>query len=419
MKATAALPTPTELADFFGELRQAGYQLDPRQLAAAERLLLMVYAREPQTEFARLKTLLAPVFVTSPVQQADFYNRFDAWVGRRRGGPVVIQQNAGQNPDRKSDVRRERRWRWRLIVGAAGVLLAIGVGTWGFMVQEQSKANPAYPIDAPRSAWVAVQTTLTALPLAALILWIGIRWKQRSLWLERQASGEVPELDRARLPRESRWLFGSPGFHHTAQNLRRHGRVPTTDLDIHKTIEATVAQAGLFTPINTKYRLTPEYLFLIEQMGADDHVARLTDEALDRLEDEGVAVERCYFSRDPRVCFRNDGRRTPIALSELAARTAGHRLVIVGTADGFFHPVSGCLEKWVTALEVWPGRVIMSPRPLRHWSINELALLQNGFSLATATPKGFSALGNYISFVEEAPAGALLEGALVATPLMD
>ena len=44
---------------------------------------------------------------------------------------------------------------------------------------------------------------------------------------------------------------------------------------------------------------------------------------------------------------------------------------------------------------------------------NELALLERGFSLATASPKGFEALGDYISAVEEAPGGELLEGTLV------
>ena len=36
-----------------------------------------------------------------------------------------------------------------------------------------------------------------------------------------------------------------------------------------------------------------------------------------------------------------------------------------------------------------------------------------GFSLATASPKGFEALGVYTSAVEEAPGGELLEGTLV------
>ena len=442
--ALAALPTPGELAAFFGELRQAGYRWDPRQLSAAERLLLMAHSTEQPPDPARLKTLLAPVFVNSPAQQADFYARFEAWLARRGGGPVGIEPDATLS---ERDVRRERRWRWRLVAGAGVLLVAIGVGTWSWLTVEEKlepgvsgvtetppaaqppapetptaapakpKDNTVYLIeDKPRPFWAAMQTVLTALPLLALLVWIGISWTRRRLWLERWTSGTVPELDRLRLPRSSRGLFGAPGFRFTAQNLRRHRRVPATGLDIRKTIEATVAQAGLFTPIGTERPLTPEYLFLVDEMAADDHVARLADEALNRLEDEGVAVERCYYSRDPRVCFHDDERRTPVVLSELAGRTAGRRLVVIGTADGFFHPVSGRLEKWVSGLAAWPGRVMMSPRPLRHWSMNELALLEDGFSLATTTPKGFGALGDYVSTVEEASGGELLEGTLVAAP---
>jgi tetratricopeptide (TPR) repeat protein len=257
------------------------------------------------------------------------------------------------------------------------------------------------------------QVVLTALPLVAFLTWLGIRWNRRSLWLERRVTDEVPELDSIRLPRESRWLFTDAGFRSAAQNLRRHRRAAATDLHIKQTIEATVQRAGLFIPVYKDRQLTPEYLFLIEEVSADDHVARFGDEALDRLEEEGVAVERVYFSRDPRLCFRNDVARTPISLTELAARTTDHRLVVIGTADSFFHMASGRPERWLSTLELWATRVMLSSLPLRSWSTNELALLERGFSLATTSPKGFEALGDYISAVEEAPGGELLEGTLV------
>lgn len=447
MVASAPLPTPGELAAFFRELRRAGYKWDPRQLSAAERLLLMAHSSSPPPAASRLKTLLAPVLVNSPAQQVDFYARCETWLTKRSDGLGVVERDASLSArtfGSERDVRRERRWRWRLVAGAVVLLLAIGIGTWSWLTveetpepsvtetppaaapQQQSAPELAPPVpavpkqdtvsliqDEPWPLWAAVQAVLTALPLLALVVWVGVRWTRRRLWLERWTSGTVPELDLLRLPRPSLWLYGAPSFRFTAQNLRRHRRVPATDLDIRSTIEATVAHAGLFTPIGAERPLTPEYLFLIEEMAADDHVARLAEEALDRLEDEGVAIERCYFSRDPRVCFRNDARRTPIVLSELAGRTADHRLVVIGTSDGFFHPLSGRLEKWASA---WPGRVMMSPRPLGQWSTNELALLEDGFSLATATPKGFGALADYVSMFEGAPIGELLEGTLAAAP---
>jgi hypothetical protein len=79
----ASLPSYEELAEFFGELRLAGYRLDPRQVAAAEWVVEGARRAEVKPETMRLKTLLAPVLVTSDSQQSDFYQRFEAWANRR------------------------------------------------------------------------------------------------------------------------------------------------------------------------------------------------------------------------------------------------------------------------------------------------------------------------------------------------
>ena len=85
---TRSLPTPDELTNFFRELRDAGYPLDPRQLAAAQRLLLSAHCSSAEPDASCLKTLLAPVFVTSPSQQVDFYRRFEVWLSHRSAGLI-------------------------------------------------------------------------------------------------------------------------------------------------------------------------------------------------------------------------------------------------------------------------------------------------------------------------------------------
>jgi hypothetical protein len=116
---TRAFPTPDELTSFFREVRHAGYPLDPRQLAAAQWILLSVHGSSAKSDASRLKTLLAPVFVTSPSQQVDFYRRFEVWLSHHS----LI---APPKPDPKPPIDPNRRW--RLIVGFALVVI-LGAGT--------------------------------------------------------------------------------------------------------------------------------------------------------------------------------------------------------------------------------------------------------------------------------------------------
>ena len=69
--------------------------------------------------------------------------------------------------------------------------------------------------------------------------------------------------------------------------------MPSTGLDIRKTIEATVTQAGLFTPISAERPLTPESLFLIEEMAAEgDRAARIV---VKQLDDISEYLSACQF----------------------------------------------------------------------------------------------------------------------------
>jgi hypothetical protein len=247
-----------------------------------------------------------------------------------------------------------------------------------------------------------------ALPIVVFLGWTLYRWHRRTLLLSRWAAGEAPDLKKFRLIHEP--LFTAPAFRETARDFRRHRRVPAFDLDVKRTVEATLSAGGLFTPVAAERPVTPEYLFLIERFGAADHLVRLVDDALDRLEEEGVLLERRYFFRDPRLSQSRRDPVRPMPLAEIASRRAAYRLVVVGTAEGFFHPLTGRMEEWTAQFESWPRRTMLSALPLHHWSRKELALLESGFSLATASPRGFDALGTYIGLVEEGPSAELLEG---------
>src|SRR5580698_10386191 len=73
------------LPDFIDELRSAGYRIGVEQYIAAEDLLFLLGSRgEFPSDPARLRTLLGPLFCTSPEEQDDFRARFDAWLASER-----------------------------------------------------------------------------------------------------------------------------------------------------------------------------------------------------------------------------------------------------------------------------------------------------------------------------------------------
>jgi len=283
--------------------------------------------------------------------------------------------------------------------------------------------SPAYP---------AVKLGLALLPLLPFVGWQISRWRRRMLWLARgrgrgraRARGETwagrgqgSEADpgaAVELPvRLSGDLFSGDRQRAGARNLRRPSVRRSHRLDLPRTVGATARRAGLVTPVYKDGRRTPEYVFLIEQASTHDHLARLMDLAVERLRDEHVVIERSYYRTDPRHLYRDDEARTAVTLKELAARTDGHRLFVLGTADGFFHPFTGEVEGWVSQLDPWRSRTLLSTRPLEHWGPPELRLLDEGFSLATAETSGFAAAAGKMALGDDSP--DLLEGVVVRPP---
>ena len=69
-------------------------------------------------------------------------------------------------------------------------------------------------------------------------------------------------------------------------------------------------------------------------------------------------------------------------------------LVVVGDGSDLFAPLSADLDlRTAQALEAWPHRTFLSLRPVAAWSDRELAMLDSGMALATASRYGLQALG--------------------------
>lgn len=240
--------------------------------------------------------------------------------------------------------------------------------------------------------------TYTALFVGAMaglaVALVLLRWllrRARRMSLKKWRAENKPRLDRLRVRGASEFLARALPLRRTAQELRRYREYDAYDIDVHRTIEATIRH-GLFTPAYSARKSLPEYLVLIDRAGFDDHQARLADEIVAQLDLNDVYVDRLYFKGDPRVCRPDDPKAPNHTLPELAAQYPTHNLLIFGDAEGFFSPVTGRPRPWLDVFSQWETRVLLTSEmqqdDYRSWVLGGM-----GFKVLPANRAGLAALG--------------------------
>jgi len=441
---------PDVLTDFMDELREAGYRIGISQYIAAQDLILALTTQgvllgHPE----RLKTLLGPIVCSSPSEQEDFGYRFQQWVERfQKNGQVISPEDT--KAVELSEELGKLRWRLRqLILTVVGITLT---GVFLPVVVELINRNdkpitpttpspttpitpspitsttpsttpitsptvsitplqtaPATPTPTPSGSdnssdnngdrlqdWqIDIGFTFLAVLIAFLVWHLWWLWRAQ-LFLERHSTTQQPELQKISIGGFEQTLFPSVAFIQAAQNLRKRIAVSSNQLDIHKTIDATLRRGGLSTPVYGFRQVMPEYLALIDRTSYRDHQAKFVEELVNRLIQNGVFMTVYYFDDDPQVCFPADGISSPQKLREVAIRYSEYRLILLADVERLFDPATGELKPWVDQTSTWSKRAILTPKSLETWGFQEFTLMQQ-FIVLTATPEGIQTLGQVFS----------------------
>jgi hypothetical protein len=500
MPAVNAEKLSEALINLADELRQAGYDVGAQQYIAAQDLIiaLVAHGRLPEDP-RRLTTLLAPIFCSTPGEQADFSLRFNQWLKRhpdlsaktdvsRRASKFFPPEWARTERPRLSALRR----RPKLMIAMVGALLLIGAVVLcfaassthhltGTIVDEKGKPianaqvsfldkqatsdytgqfsigykarnydaivrrkaatlaiehSPDYLPDArevqlwrpehqritlriPQPSVVgndfsggeitretsAKHTTparlfnrfnilLVLSPLLLFIMWLLFRWVRRTM-LEKRRAG-APDIKRIIVEGASERLFDGQEFRRVAQELRRHRHVEAGDLDVPRTMRATISRGGMFTPFYGSRRLTPEYLLLIDRASVHDEQARIGDELFDRLRKNQVFIERYYFQSDPRSCRGLEPNSPAFTLQDLTARHHNHCVLLFSDGAGLFS-TTGEPESWLADFSNWPRRALLTPERAENWGYRERSIEENDFIILPATKDGLAALAETIT----------------------
>ena len=415
--ATSRIP---DLAVLVRHLRDAGMRVDVRQYLAAHEMLLAFAADRKNllNDRAALASHLGPILCTSPEDQQLFENEFAAWAGPRPNAPGTVRQGP--------PTPRRRPWIATAVASLLGLLLAFALLASYLWREEpvpvQPEDTPSAPSNQPLppkpddvritiSHPVVVAegefTTGTALAVAApwlfsaaggagcgaaafLCVWL-LHRRRRALALKRMPDVHDPELITLK-PTPSAVIVDLPHavLLRIATGLRRPRAQSSLSLSLAATIEATARSGGFVTPAFAPRVATPEYLFLIERRGEQDHVWSLIHRWTEQLRERDVNVDCFDFEIDPRVC--TDGALRRHRLSQLLARC--HRAVVVICAETstLFDNMSGRPKPWLEPLDSMPAAVLLTLTPPYRWQHREAMLKDNGLLVLPATAAGLGVL---------------------------
>ena len=392
-------------------LKQNGFTFDARQRTAAYRVLL---AWHTDPGMGQLPELMAPIFARDADQQKLFHELAGKWAVRP-ASPTM----AAEAPTAVSMRRKGGNAIWLGLVAMAILGVALAFIYWGTPDSSAPSAGrtpvavtPSVDPGERRTETITLREhrlvvdmqqpswwtwLLPILPLLLFVAWLlWFRILPMRHWL---AEGEPDKTDPGWLPLprmlRRRLLAGVTGG--SAVSELQHGPdFPTGRLDTDQTVTATVREGGALVPVYETRSHGVEYLMLIERQGPHDHLAAMLELAVEYLRQAGVRIDRYFYRDDPRLLYVPGDKRT-WRLAEIVRRYRQHRLVILGTSEGYFHPLSGDPEPWLERLSSFSPRAFLNARPLGAWDWREIELFEQGFSLALAGSDGLDRLGHRLA----------------------
>ena len=255
------------------------------------------------------------------------------------------------------------------------------------------QAPPPHPASSVAPAWL--RWVAAAVPLAFLF-WFLTKYALRRPFLRRRQP-RVPPLHTDLVSDAGRRVAFDAGlFQRAGQRLLSRTPQASSALDIRETLSATLREGGVFiTPVYASTRARPEYLILIERASASDHEALRLRQLIERLKGL-VDYDIWYFQTEPGE-LESDDRARRITIEQAQTRFPEHRLIILGTGEGFLDPVSFEPRPVAQKVRFWARRALLTPVALADWSREEYALAEGlSMPIGRATPEGLLTLSDLL-----------------------
>lgn len=162
-----------------------------------------------------------------------------------------------------------------------------------------------------------------------------------------------------------------------ADALRRRQEGLRQEVDVPKTLNATIAGGG-FPTLQFRSTTRPaDYLFLVDEQNETSHQGRLLRHLVKVLHDQDVHAEVFYY-RTEFFHFWNNQYPQGITLEQISRLCPEHRLVVFGDAHALLDPYAQGTQmlrhETVIDLQRWKQRLLLSPRPPQSWDYREAGI---------------------------------------------
>jgi hypothetical protein len=371
-----------------------------------------------------LKTLLCPLFATTPRQQDAFYRVFDAWYPRFSQDAIpardVRDANAAIVRQRPTPLRA--KWWPYALTALLVVVVGVSLFQWGLAPVAPTDQGTVLPPSEPpvtrpepstlppgfgapatltffQQHWFEIRMASVLTPWILLAAYGFYRRNRSQVFFQRQHATQPPYVLELRVDNAPLTVGDPQDFFVATRRLRTRQAGEGRRFDVRKTIRSTIAALGYSRFEFSQHTKIPEYVVLIDRVSAHDHHARYADRLIDQLASEGVFIVRYFYDADPRVCW-SDADSEAVSIDHVSDRYGAHRLLVIGDGYGLLDPVTGAFLDWGSDLERWCDRALLTPVPPVSWGAREVALTTS-FVVVPATALGLMSLVNYFDRTQE------------------
>jgi len=383
-------------------LRAAGFEVSVADQLRAFRLFEIVGADAPRDE---LRISIRPLFTSSEEEQQRFDDVFRSLGSYDSVQEISNSSNAAalHTHDRASTTKRpglsRRMW---IVVSSTCLLAAVLVfvawnrdwfvrksnsGSAGKATATDTSTTTVVPVptkpstetvrskpisqpfagarvggDAKRPEDPPVRWVLLGAFIAFLVAFGAIADTARWLWRRfdsRGIAGRSPPFDFQRPPESDAAIFESQPIQQAATALRGRLAGERLEVDLRRTIRATVDGGGFPNFYYFGPAQSPEYLALIDCRSPDDHLATYFQLLVEQLTVCGAAIDIYTFVGDPRICTARDG--TIVEAVQLRAERPTAKLLLFTDAEGLLDARTGVVHSWVDHGLGWDQRALLLP----------------------------------------------------------
>lgn len=191
-------------------------------------------------------------------------------------------------------------------------------------------------------------------------------------------------------------MFPLGAIQDALRDLRRHWSLPSGEIDISRSIAATVRSGGLAQFRMGDRSVTPDYILLSDRVSRRDHFGEFGEILVSRLRLEKVAMTRAEYFGDPRrlSLIAGENEREAIELHRLAERHPDARLLLFADIADLWDPLREQWRDWVRALHAFASVAILTPTTREQWGSRARELIEDGFLVVQATSKGVADLAH-------------------------